>query len=197
VGHLRSLAGSPAVLAIIAVLTGVFVAQLVNASVADGLSLPAETAVLGERPWSPLTVMFLHENVVHFGVMVLMLAAFGVRLEGVARWWDVVAVYVLAGLAGSFAVLAVAAGLETDETLVGASAAVFGVAAAVLARQPSERIFGGTPTQWLAMLVGINIVLLLTSPLSSAVHLVGLAVGFAYGRWLLTRSRPRAHELVG
>ncbi|MCZ2860788.1 rhomboid family intramembrane serine protease [Blastococcus sp. VKM Ac-2987] len=191
---LEKLRRSPATLALIALQVVVFVAQAVNSGVADRLSLPGDLDGLSDRPWSPLTVMFVHENIAHIAVMVLMLSAFGTLLEQTARTRDVVAVYLLAGLAGSFTALAVVAAVETDGTLVGASAAVFGVAAAILAMRPSSKVFGGTTTQWFAALVGINVVFLLTQPLGSVAHLVGLAVGAAYGRWLLTRVGSRADE---
>lgn len=186
---LKKLMRSRAVLSIITIQVGVYIAQLVNSEVADRLSLPRDTEGLVDRPWSPLTVMFVHENIVHLGAMVLMLAAFGTLLEQSARALDVIVVYLLAGLAGSLAVLAAFAVLEPDGTLVGASAAVFGVSAAVLAMCPSARVFGGKATQWLAALVAINIVLLLSQPLGSVAHLVGIAVGLGYGRWLRTRVR--------
>lgn len=192
---LKRLMRSPATLSIIAVQIAVFIAQEVNSEVADRLSLPGDPGGLGERPWSPLTVMFVHENIVHLVVMVLMLVAFGTLLEQSTRAVDVVAVYLLAGLAGSLAVLAALGAFETDgSSLVGASAAVFGVAAAVLAMRPSSKVFGGKATQWLAVLVGINIVFLLSQPLSSVAHLVGLAVGLLYGKWLKTRAAFEGRE---
>lgn len=193
---LKGLMRSPVVLALIAMLVIVFIAQLAIPGLGDRLSLPGTAADLGDRPWSPLTVMFVHESIVHLGVMVLMLAGFGVLLEQRARSVDVVAVYLLAGLAGSLAVVAALAALETDGTLVGASAAVFGVAAAALVMRPSSRILGGTATQWLAALVAINIVFLLSQPLSSVAHLTGVAVGVAYGS-VLKRRAPANSEFSG
>ena len=196
---LKQLMRSPAVLSIIAIQIVVYVAQLVNSDVAERLSLPGNTEGLGERPWSPLTVIFVHELLVHIVLMVLMLAAFGPLLEQSARAVDVVAVYLLAGLAGSLGILAAIAavpGWAEDGTIVGSSAAVFGVAAAVLAMRPSSRLFGGTTSQWLGMLVAINIVFLFSLPLGSVGHLVGIAVGWAYGRWLRTRSRSHAEAMT-
>lgn len=193
---LRGLAQSPTVLALIAMLIIVFLAQLAIPGLGDRLSLPGTPADLGDRPWSPLTVMFVHEVIVHLGVMVLMLAGFGVLLEQRARGVHVVAVYLLAGLAGSLAVVAALAAFEADGTLVGASAAVFGVAAGALVLRPSSRILGGTATQWLAALVAINIVFLLSQPLSSIAHLTGVAVGMVYGTSLKRRS-PANAELSG
>lgn len=193
-GFAKRLAASPAVLALVAVLISVFAAQAVGSSVVDRLSLPAEPASVAERPWTPFTVMFVHDSVVHLVLMVLMLAAFGTLLHEAAQARDVLAVYVAGGLAGSLAALAMTASLGTDGTLVGASAAVLGVAAAVLVRQSSARVLGGTATQWLAMLVGINVLFLATQPLSAVAHLAGVAVGAAYGRWLVARSPSDQRE---
>jgi membrane associated rhomboid family serine protease len=192
---LKRLLSSPAVLSIIAIQVVVYVAQLVNPAVAERLALPGTAEDLGERPWSPLTVIFVHQLLVHIVLMVLMLAAFGPLLEQTVRSVHVVAVYLLAGVAGSLGILAATAAVPAwaeDGTIVGSSAAVFGVAAAVLAIRPSSRLFGGTTTQWLGMLVAINIVFLFSLPLGSVGHLVGIGVGYAYGRWLGTRSRTRA-----
>lgn len=191
---LKTLMKSPATLSIIAIQVGVYIAQSVDSVVAHRLSLAVDAQDLGERPWSPLTVMFLHELLVHIALMVLMLAAFGTLLEQASRAIDVVTVYLLAGLAGSVAVLAATPALPAaaeEGTIVGASAAVFGVSAAILAMRPSSRVLGGTAPQWLAALVGINIVFLFSLPLGSVAHLVGVAVGWAYGRWL--RARPGAN----
>lgn len=194
---LKKLMNSPAVLSIIVVQVVVYIAQLVNSEISDRLSLPLDTQGLGDRLWSPLTVMFVHENLVHLGVMVLMLAAFGPLLEQSSRALDVVGVYLLAGLAGSLAVLAAFVLFKPEGTMVGASAAVFGVSAAVLAMRPSARVFGGKATQWLAALVVINIVFLLTQPLSSVAHLMGVAVGSAYGLWLRARASVREVDDLG
>lgn len=68
------------------------------------------------------------------------------------------------------------------------------MAAAILTMRPSSKVFGGTTTQWFAALVGVNVVFLLTQPLGSVAHLVGLAVGAAYGRGLQTRVGSTADE---
>ncbi len=185
---------SPAVLSLIAVLTIVFVAQVLNPRIADILALPGDVANLAASPWSPLTVLFLHEVVMHLVIMIVMLAGFGVLLEQHARSRDVLAVYLLAGLAGSLGVLGTLAVADPDSggTLVGASAAVFGVAGAVLAMRPSERILGGKTSQWITALVAINIVFLLSQPLGSVAHLLGLGAGVLYGRRLRRRAlEPR------
>ncbi|USQ75333.1 rhomboid family intramembrane serine protease [Ornithinimicrobium cryptoxanthini] len=191
---LKRLMRSPAVLALVATQVVLFVAGTLNPVIWDVLSLPGDVAGLVDRPWSPLTVMFVHANVAHLAVMVLMLAAFGPLLEQVARSWAVLAVYLTAGLAGSFAVMAVVQAFETDGSLMGSSAAVFGVAAAVLALDPSARVFGGKATQWLGVLVAVNIAFLLSQPLGSVAHLAGLAVGVAYGRWVVRRQREPVEE---
>lgn len=195
----KKLMRSPAVLSLIAIQVVVYLAQLVNSGVAERLALPGGVEELGERPWSPLTVMFLHDLFVHLAAMVLMLAAFGPLLEESARAVDVIAVYLLAGLAGSLGVLAAIAVVPAwaeDGMMVGSSAAVFGVTAAVLAMRPSSRLFGGTTTQWLGVSIVVNIVFLFSMPLGSVGHLTGIAVGWAYGRWLRTRSSSQAEVSV-
>lgn len=186
---LKNLMRSRVVLAIIAVQILVFLAQLVDPAVAERLSLPGDADVWTDRPWSPFTVMFVHEDFVHLAVMVVMLAAFGMVLEHSAPARHLIAVYLLAGVAGSLGVVASLAAfpsLADDGTFVGASAAVFGVTAAVVAMRPRARIYRGQATQWLAVLVAVNVVFAFAQPLSSVAHLVGLAVGVMYGRRLRT-----------
>lgn len=97
----KELLRSPAVLSIVAIQIGVYLTSLVNPGLVERLSLPGDIQGLGERPWSPLTVMFVHELLLHVVLMVLMLAAFGAVLEQASRAVDVLVVYLLAGLAGS------------------------------------------------------------------------------------------------
>lgn len=196
---LTRLVESPAVLSIVAIQIGVYVAHLAQPGLAARLALPGNIEGLSEGPWSPLTAMFVHELLVHVVLMVLMLAAFGPLLEHAARAVDVLAVYLLAGLAGSLGILAAAAAVPAWAevgAIVGASAAVFGVTAAVLAMRPSSRLFGGTTAQWWGALIAVNIVLLFSLPLGSMGHLAGLAVGWVYGRWITVPTRPHAEVLT-
>lgn len=193
----KELLRSPAVLSIVAIQIGVYLTYLVNPGLVERLSLPGDIQGLGERPWSPLTVMFVHELLLHVVLMVLMLAAFGAMLEQASRAVDVLVVYLLAGLAGSLGILATTAAFPAwaeDGTIVGSSAAVFGVTAAVLAMRPSSRLFGGTTAQWLGVLIAVNVVLLFSLPLGSVGHLVGIAVGCVCGRWLRAQSPSLTKE---
>jgi membrane associated rhomboid family serine protease len=162
----------------------VYVLQLLEDGVGDQLALPGDPGEIWQRPWTVVTVMFLHEHPLHLALMLAMLVAFGVALERAARSRAVVAVYLGSGVVGAVALVATASLLDVDDPAVGSSAAVLGVAAALLALRPSARLLGGESRQWLAAIVVANIALSVTAPTSSAAHLAGVAVGLLAGRRL-------------
>jgi membrane associated rhomboid family serine protease len=177
---------SPAVLTLIGINSAVFVAQIIRSDVAEALVLHAGAA-LTERPWTLVTVFFLHEIVVHIALLVVVLLAFGVALERLVGARHVVLIYLAAGFVGSLVIVLTAGALGLDERMVGSSAAFHGIIAAFVALRPHTVVFRSTATRWLIGLVAVNLILLPTgfgTPLSGAGHLAGLAVGFLYGRQL-------------
>lgn len=173
-----------AVAALVLVNVVVYVLQLVDGGVADELALRADSSEVLERPWTIVTVMFLHEALVHLVLMMAVLVVFGVALEKVVRSRFVIAVYLGAGVAGAAAFVAASTALDLDERAVGSSAAVLGVVAAFIALRPDERLVGGKATHWLAAIVVVNLVLWASAPASSAAHLAGIAVGLVAGKLL-------------
>jgi membrane associated rhomboid family serine protease len=180
--------GIPATLALVAVNFGVFGAQLARGDVGGQLRLEGGWSGIAERPWTPLSVFVLHEAVLHLALMMVLLVAFGGLLERATSSLHVLGVYVACGLVGSFVLASVASLLDREEAAVGSSAAVLGVAAAAIVLRPDTRVLAGRAQQWLIVFVVVNLVLLVPSPLGSAAHLAGIAVGAAAG-YALERSR--------
>lgn len=185
--RISGLVRSPAVLALLAINVIVWVAQLVDPDVAEALLLRSGPATLVGRPWTLLTVLFLHELIVHLAMLVAVLLIFGLPLERITRPRHVLLIYLAAGIVGSLLIVLVSAGMGWDERMVGSSAAFHGIAGAFIAMRPEAAVPGGKGKHYLIALLAFNVLLLPASPLSSLAHLAGLAVGLLYGRGLRTR----------
>jgi membrane associated rhomboid family serine protease len=195
--HLARLASAPGVLALIGINVGVFLAQLVRSDVADPLALHSGAA-LTERPWTLVTVFFLHELVPHVALLVVVLLLFGVALERLVGSRHLVSIYLAAGLVGSLAIALTSGVLGVDERMVGSSAAFHGIIGAFIALRPDTIVLGSKARTWLVVLVAVNLVLMVPAdltPLSGVAHLAGLAVGLLYGRQLRTAEMATAETL--
>lgn len=144
---------------------------------------PARIAL---RPWGPFTYMFLHGDLGHLVVNMLFLFFFGPPLEG--RWGEreFLKFYVVCGLGGallSYAFL--------PNTIIGASAAVYGVMLAFAMNWPNAPIyvFGIFPVLAKYLVAFMAIVSLLSatgsaqgasSGIAHFAHLGGLIAGYIY-----------------
>jgi membrane associated rhomboid family serine protease len=136
------------------------------------------------RPWGPITYMFLHGDLIHLAVNMLVLFFFGPPLE--ARWGEreFVRFYVICGLGG-----VVLSFLFQPAWVVGASAAMYGIMLAFAMNWPNVPIYvwGIFPVQ-AKYLVGFLAVVSLLSATGGAegsnvahfAHLGGLLAGFLY-----------------
>ena len=89
-----------------------------------------------QRPWTPLTYMFLHANMAHILFNMLGLYFFGPRVEVRIGSRDFILLYLAAGLAG-----ALLSFFFESVPIVGASGAIFGVLLAFAHFWPDERIY--------------------------------------------------------
>jgi membrane associated rhomboid family serine protease len=135
------------------------------------------------RPWTPLTYMFLHGDFWHVFMNMLVLFFFGTHLESKWGSTEFIRYYLVCGLGGvalSF--------LFVSYSIIGASAAVYGVMLAFAMAWPNAPIYiwGIFPVKakWL---VGIFVLITFSNALGGAgggvahfAHLGGFAAGFLY-----------------
>jgi membrane associated rhomboid family serine protease len=144
------------------------------------------------RPWTFVTYMFLHGDPMHILFNMLGLYIFGSRVESRMGGTRLLQMYLIAGVTGALAHLAITPGAP----VVGASAAIYGVLMAYAMFWPRDRIYvmGVFPIEaWLA------IVLYALYDLSSGIggggrvahfaHLGGLAGAYVY-IWAMDRFSP-------
>jgi rhomboid protease GluP len=164
----------------------VFVALTVNADLVDVLGLPGGWGELAQQPWTALTVMFTSGNIVHLLGTVAVIAIAGGALERRVGSVDVLAIYLLSGLAASAAIAtAVSAGVGGSSTSLGASGAFLGLVGA-LAVMPAST--AAIARLHLSKVVVVIVVVNLLAPAlgigdwtSTAAHATGLAVGALWG----------------
>jgi membrane associated rhomboid family serine protease len=145
------------------------------------------------RPWGALTYMFVHADLMHLVMNMLVLFFFGPPLE--SRWGsrDFLQYYLICGLGGVLLSF-----LLAPTGLVGASAACYGVMLAFAMAWPDAPIyFWGIFPIKAKYLVGFFFVLTLMSafgsqggPIAHMAHLGGFITGLIY---LKADWRPRAH----
>ena len=144
--------------------------------------------VLTERlPWTMVTALFVHStgSLLHLPLNMLSLFFIGPALESMLGRARYLALYLIAGFAGSVAVLL----LAPSGGVLGASGAIFGLLGAyfVIARR-----LGGNATQILVV-VALNLVLGFVIPgVSWQAHIGGVVVGALVGLvFVTTRARRR------
>lgn len=187
-----SLRRTPVALALIAVNVAVFLALTAAPGLEEVLGLPAGWEGVADRPWTLVSVIFTAGNLLHLAGAVAFVLVFGRELEELAGGLHLVAIYVLAGLAGSLALSAIAGPTGLEGLSLGASASFLGLFGAIAVLPVSGRLERFPVLPILAAIVLVNV----AGPLmdiggwaSSAAHGAGLAVGALYG-WTL-RSRER------
>lgn len=143
------------------------------------------------EPWTMITSMFAHANIIHIAFNMYSLFVLGPELERMLGRGRFIALYFLAGFGGSVAVLL----LNPQGGVLGASGAIFGLLGAhfIIARK-----LGGNSTQ-LLIVIGMNLALGFIIPgVSWQAHVGGLVVGSAVAFVLLqTRQRSQFGWQVG
>lgn len=156
------------------------------------LLLFAPTHVL-QRPWSPLTYMFLHGGLMHILLNMVGLYFFGPRVESRIGSRDFILLYLVSGIAG--AALSYAFLFLTGPTaIVGASGAVFGVLYAFAHFWPHERIY-----IWAILPVPARVMVIGVAALSIYSGFTGAGAGVAHfahlggfvGGWAYLKLRER------
>ena len=149
----------------------------------------AHDGVAGGEWYRLVTSGFLHYGIIHLGLNMVVLWLVGAQLEKAIGHARYVALYFVALLAGSFAVLM----FSPDVAAAGASGAIFGLLGAMFAYQRDRGI---NPVQsGLVGLIVINIAFtFLGHNISIAAHIGGLVAGFAAG-WMMFQLERRANNV--
>jgi membrane associated rhomboid family serine protease len=138
--------------------------------------------------WQPVTSMFTHVAVWHIGFNMLVLWVLGPQLELAVGRLRYLAIYFISGLAGSAAVMWLAAPLGLT---LGASGAIFGLMGALLVI--ALKVHGDV--RGIATWIVINLVLTFTlGGISWQGHLGGLAGGILTGAVVVYA--PREHRVA-
>ena len=183
-------AGAPVVTySMMAICVLMFALTLLAPALTDSLALVP--AYLMARPWTILTGAFLHGGLLHILFNMLSLYWVGRAIEPVMGWWRFLTVYLVSALGGSAFILAwcLIQPSEVFVSTVGASAAVFGLFAAVVVLQR----LSGSDTTAILTLLAVNLVYgFMVSGISWQGHIGGAIAGLV-ATWLLVRlSRPRS-----
>lgn len=139
-------------------------------------------AYLPTQPWRMVTSLFVHSGFLHIAFNMWAVFIFGRMLENMLGTWRFLALYFIAGLAGSMAVTLIAPG----SSVVGASGAIFGLFAAFFVLQRSL----GSNAVSLLVIIGLNLVIgfIPGSNISWQAHVGGIAAGFLTG-FIFARTR--------
>src|SRR5882757_207992 len=154
--------------------------------------LPADINKLGTRPWTLITGMFVHKDVMAVLPAMGWLWVFGYVLQDLTGNKKLISIYLYGGLAGAFTYIVsyyiipkLQPGLPTA-TLYGSNAAIMAVAIATTSVKPDYRFFpminGGLPL-WAVTMVFFVVDMASVptgDPAKYLAHLAGGAMGFMF-----------------
>lgn len=140
--------------------------------------------LLGQIPWTLVTVMFSHELAIHVILNMIVVFLFGRELEQIAGSRIVLLAYCLPGVLGSLTIAPYASIIQWSGPVAGASAAAFGVVAALAAILPDKVVFKGKVKHWMLALFAGNLVFMVINPgisIGGPAHAVGIIAGYLLG----------------
>ena len=158
----------------------------------DLISVPASVKALLLRPWTIITYMFVHKDILHILFNMLWLYWFGTIFLEYLDQRKLVAVYLLGGISGaivyilSFNIFPAFTGIVADSVAIGASASVMAIVIAIAAYVPDYTVhlflFGRIKIKYMALAIFI-----LTSVMDFSVnsggklaHMGGALFGYLY-----------------
>jgi membrane associated rhomboid family serine protease len=151
--------------------------------------LPDQGLASGEW-WRMLTATFLHANLIHLGMNMLVLYMLGIAVEQALGTGRFLMVYVASGIAGSAGAIL----LSPNSPTVGASGAIYGILGALLVLEYLAT--GSFAGQAMGFIV-INLAITFAIPgISIGGHLGGLAGGIV-GTYALARTRFSRSAVLG
>ena len=161
----------------------------------DYLAVPANLEVLGRRPWTIITYMFLHVDFIHILMNLLWLYWFGsmfIQELGVKK---LLSTYILGGLAGGllyvifYNVFPVFEQVKSGSIALGASASVMAVVVATATYQPERRMnlvfIGPIKIIYIALVMFIftSMVDFSVNTGGKIAHIGGAMMGFIFARY--------------
>jgi membrane associated rhomboid family serine protease len=162
--------------------------NLFDAQVLRYFELPAQLIKLSERPWTILSYMFTHTNVIQILSNMLWLWAFGFILQELTGNKKLIPIYIYGGLTGalffilSYYVIPPLKPLTGGAALMGGNAATMAIAVTATVLAPNFRFFrnigGGIPI-WVLTLVYVLIDFAGVASMSAAYSISHLAGGLA------------------
>lgn len=163
-----------------------------NSQVVTYFEMPAQLVTLSERPWTVLTYMFTHTNVIHILSNMIWLWSFGYILQALTGNRKLIPIYIYGGLAGALVFIIANYAIPPlkpviqSSWLIGGNAGVMAVAMATTTLAPNYRFFqnlnGGIPI-WVLTLVYIFIDFAGVASMGAAYslsHIGGAAAGYLF-----------------
>lgn len=166
------------------------------------LECPADVGRLVRQPWSVVTYMFMHADVLHLLFNMLWLYWFGQLFLYLFSEKHFRGVYLLGGLCGAalyilaYNVFPYFSASVEGALLIGASASVLAIAVATAVREPEYRVnllfFGSVRLKYLALILVVTDLLFITSNNAGGhiAHLGGALAGFWFARAFQHGSDP-------
>lgn len=156
----------------------VFIIQITVSGFTDFFIL--NTNHILTRPWTLITAVFLHSNLVHLLYNLFGLALFGVILENIIGTKKFLKLFFIAGLVASLA------SVPFYDRVLGASGAIFGIIGMLAILRPKMVIwlYGMPMPMFIALIVWAVIDIFgifFPSGTANIAHLAGLAVGIVLG----------------
>ena len=167
----------------------IFIFQALMANFTDIFIL--DTSIVLARPWTLLTAIFLHSDLVHLLYNLFGLALFGTILESIIGTKKFLKLFFIAGLVASLA------SIPFYDKVLGASGAIFGIIGMLGILRPKMVIwlYGMPMPTFIALIVWALIDIFgIFFPQNTAniSHLAGLAVGIIFG--IINYKQYREHR---
>ena len=154
------------------------------------LEMPSNPVKFLHQPWSVISYMFLHYDVMHILFNMLWLYWFGAMFHQIFGTRRFVGLYFLGGIGGALLYMLAYNVLplfsSTEGLLLGASASVLAIVAATAVRQPDYKVgllfFGQISLKWIAIVtIFIDVISIGSSNAGGHIaHLGGALVGAAF-----------------
>ncbi len=172
-------------------------------SIFQNIAIQPSFILKGERLWTIVTSMFMHDpnNVIHLAVNMLSLLFLGGFLEKLIGSKKFLSIYLISGIIASLAFVLLTSAFGENLTIpaVGASGAIFGIGgmlAVLTPRVPVYMMFIPIPMpMWLGIVLMLILIWVVSAvaglPIGNFAHLGGFIAGLAYGFYLRIKNKKK------